>query len=96
MLFYTNLWYRIRNVLLESHFIDVKKMKLEIILEKEENYTFSVHCPALKGCHSQGKTREDAFKNMKEATQLYLEVTNKKAKRERRLHPESVIAEIAI
>ena len=71
-------------------------MKFEIILEKEENGTFSVHCPALKGCHSQGKTREDAFKNMKEATQLYLEVTNKKAKRERRLHPESVIAEIAI
>ncbi len=71
-------------------------MKLEIILEKEEDGTFSVHCPALKGCHSQGKTREDAFKNMQEAIQLYLEVANEKAKNETRLHPESVLAEIAV
>ena len=49
-------------------------MRLEIVLEQEEDGTYSVHCPALKGCHSQGTTREEALKNIREAIQLYLEV----------------------
>ena len=56
-------------------------MKLEILLEQEEDGTYSVHCPALKGCHSQGKTREEALKNIKEAIQLYLEVVNEKTRK---------------
>ena len=56
-------------------------MKLEIILEQEEDGTYSVHCPALKGCHSQGETREVASKNIQEAILLYLEVANEKARR---------------
>ena len=71
-------------------------MKLEIILEKEENGTYSVHCPALKGCHSQGDNREEALKNIQEAIQLYLELANEKAKTEAILQPESTIAEIAV
>jgi predicted RNase H-like HicB family nuclease len=55
-------------------------MKLEIILEQEDDGTYSVHCPALKGCHSQGETREDALINIQEAIQLYLEVANEKAR----------------
>ena len=55
-------------------------MKLEIILEQEDG-TYSVHCPALKGCHSQGERREEALKNIQEAFQLYLEVANEKARR---------------
>ena len=56
-------------------------MKLEIVLEQEEDGTYSVHCPALKGCHSQGETREEALKNIQEAVQLYLEVANEKARK---------------
>ena len=42
-------------------------MKLEIVLEQEGDGTYSVHCPALKGCHPQGETREEALKNIQEA-----------------------------
>ncbi len=55
-------------------------MKLENVLEQEEDGTYSVHCPALKGCHSQGETREEALKSIQEAIQLYLEVANEKAR----------------
>jgi len=51
-------------------------MNLGIVLEEEEDGTFSVHCPALKGCHSQGETRDEALQNIQEAIQLYLEVAS--------------------
>jgi predicted RNase H-like HicB family nuclease len=35
----------------------------------EHDQGVSVSCPALTGCHSQGKTREDALKNIREAIQ---------------------------
>jgi predicted RNase H-like HicB family nuclease len=65
-------------------------MKLEIVLEQEDDGTYSVHCPALRGCHSQGETREDALINIKEAIQLYLEVANEKAREIIVQHPKSI------
>jgi predicted RNase H-like HicB family nuclease len=71
-------------------------MKLEIVLEQEDDGTYSVHCPALKGCHSQGETREEALINIQEAIQLYLEVANEKA-REIIIHnPKSIAIEMAV
>jgi len=71
-------------------------MKLEILLEQEEDGTYSVHCPALKGCHSQGKTREEALKNIKEAIQLYLEVVNEKTRKILEQQPKSMVVEMAV
>lgn len=48
-------------------------MKLKIVIEKGENGYIVVHCPSLKGCWSQGKTKEEAINNIKEAIKLYLE-----------------------
>lgn len=42
------------------------------LLESDEGW--SVSCPALPGCHSQGATRAEALENIKEAIQLWLEV----------------------
>ena len=71
-------------------------MKLEIILEREEDGIYSVHCPALKGCHSQGETREVALQNIQEAIQLYLEVANEKARKEMIQQPKSIVVELAV
>lgn len=44
-----------------------------IILDRELDGGFHAYCPALKGCHSQGETAEDAFDNIREAIEVYLE-----------------------
>ena len=71
-------------------------MKLEIVLEQEEDGKYSVHCPALKGCHSQGETREEALRNIQEAIQLYLEVANEKARKEEERQPKNIAIEMAV
>lgn len=45
-----------------------------VILEPEEDGGFSVHCPALPGCHSQGNTRTEALENILGAIQLVRDV----------------------
>ncbi len=48
-------------------------MKYRVVIEQDEDGVFVVHVPALPGCISQGKTRAEAIKNIKEAIELYLE-----------------------
>ena len=49
------------------------KYRYAVVLEKGEDGFVVAHCPALKGCWSQGKTRADALKNIREAIELYVE-----------------------
>ena len=48
-------------------------MKLKIILEQGTDGYIVAHCPALRGCVTQGRTEEEALKNIREAIELYLE-----------------------
>ena len=47
-------------------------MKYRIAIEQDENGIFVAECPALPGCVSQGKTRAEALKNIKDAIDGYL------------------------
>ena len=71
-------------------------MKLEIVLEEEEDGTYSVHCPALRGCHSQGATREEALKNIHEAIEIYLEVAHEKARKLVHQQPKTTVIDLAV
>jgi predicted RNase H-like HicB family nuclease len=48
-------------------------MKYPVVLHKSE-YGYDVHCPLLRGCHSQGDTMEEALENIKDAIKVYLEM----------------------
>jgi len=47
-------------------------MKFAITLEQDEDGFIVASCPALPGCHSQGKTREEAIANIEEAIRGYI------------------------
>ena len=44
-----------------------------VILAAEAAGGFHAFCPALKGCHSEGDTEEEAMTNIQAAVELYLE-----------------------
>ena len=49
-------------------------MKYAVIMEKDRESGYVAYCPALKGCVSQGKTAEEAPKNIREVMEAYIEV----------------------
>ena len=47
-------------------------MKFTVILEEGEDGYIIAHVPALKECHTQGRTRDEALANAKEAIEAYI------------------------
>jgi predicted RNase H-like HicB family nuclease len=46
-------------------------MKYKVVLKKTEE-GYSISCPGLPGCWSQGKTEQEALENIRDAIQEYL------------------------
>ena len=47
-------------------------IKFVLTLEQDEDGYIVASCPALPGCHSQGRTKEEAIANIKEAIRGYI------------------------
>ena len=48
-------------------------MVVKVAVQRGEDGFFVANCPSLKSCWSQGKTREQALENIREAIALFLE-----------------------
>jgi predicted RNase H-like HicB family nuclease len=48
-------------------------VKLKIVLEPSDEGGFTAYVPTLPGCISEGDTRDEALRNIREAIELYLE-----------------------
>jgi predicted RNase H-like HicB family nuclease len=46
--------------------------RFAVVLEPDEDGYLVVSCPSLPGCHSQGRTREEAIANIREAIRGYV------------------------
>ena len=55
-------------------------MKYTIILEKEEEGGYSAQCLELPGAISQGETKDETLRNIKEAIEAVLEVLSQEIK----------------
>ena len=49
-------------------------MKFTITITRDEDGTYVAECPSIPGCVSQGKTEQDAERNIEEAIKDCLEV----------------------
>jgi predicted RNase H-like HicB family nuclease len=52
-------------------------MKFTVVLTRDEDGFITAECPDLPGCVSQGKTRDEALKNITEAISLWLESSDR-------------------
>jgi predicted RNase H-like HicB family nuclease len=53
--------------------VEVKGLKFTVILREEPEGGYSAQVVELPGCISQGETREETLKNIREAIEGYLE-----------------------
>ena len=52
-------------------------MTLKIVIEHGRDGYFAASCPSLKSCWSQGRTKDEALQNIREAIELFLEPSPK-------------------
>jgi len=66
-----------------------QEKRLPIFVEKGQDGFYVVECPLFDGCYSQGKTIDEALRNIREVISL---VTEEKQAREtlRNYHPEEI------
>ncbi len=50
----------------------MKKHLLPLVIEKDEDGYYVVECPLFSGCYTQGKTMDEAIKNIKEVIDICL------------------------
>ena len=55
-----------------AHRDDGDVLKLLVVFHSDEDGWEVASCPTLPGCHSQGRTREEALRNVREAIRGYL------------------------
>jgi antitoxin HicB len=54
-------------------FILMEVRNFPVILQSDETGGFTVDCPILEGCYSQGDTVDEALANIREAIELCIE-----------------------
>jgi predicted RNase H-like HicB family nuclease len=50
-----------------------KILHLPILIEQDEDNVYIVSCPVFKGCHSYGKTVDDALVNIREVIEMCMD-----------------------
>ena len=51
-------------------------IQVPVFIEKDEDGFYVVECPVLEGCYSQGKTVDEALRNIREVIHLIAEEKN--------------------
>lgn len=57
--------------------IKTTSYNLPVIIERDEDGFYVADCPTIQGCHTQGKTLEEAISNIRDAIKLNLKILKK-------------------
>jgi len=68
----------------------LKKYNLQVVIEQDEDGIFIAECPALHGCYAQGKTFEEAIKNIKDVIVMCIEELRAEKKKIDLKYPEVI------
>ena len=73
----------------------MKKMRtttyqFPVVIEQDENGFFVADCPDLAGCHTQGKTLEEAISNIRDAIKLHLKILKEEKQEIPKIKPVSL------
>ena len=66
-----------------------KGFQLPILVEQDEEGYYVVECPLFSGCYTQGKSLDEALKNIRDVIALCLEELENKA-RLKDYHPQEL------
>lgn len=61
-----------------------------VVIEKDEDGFFVADCLDLSGCHTQGKTLEEAITNIRDAIKLHLKILKEEKQDIPQVHPVSL------
>lgn len=61
-----------------------------VVIEKDEDGFFVADCPDLAGCHTQGRTLEEAIGNIRDAIKLHLKILKEERQEIPKVKPVSL------
>ena len=61
-----------------------------VVIEQDEDGLFVADCPDLVGCHTQGKTLEEAISNIRDAIKLNLKILKEEKQEIPKIKPVSL------
>jgi len=64
--------------------------RFQVLIEQDEDGYYVTDVPALQGCHTQGKTFEEALENIREVIQLCLDELREEGKPVESRYPEII------
>lgn len=64
----------VAKIIFKPNYIDLKRMKLKIIVHQAEEGGYWAEVPSLPGCATQGEDFEELLQNLYEAVEGYLSV----------------------
>ena len=64
--------------------------RFQVLIEQDEDGYYVADVPALQGCHTQGKTFEEALTNIREVIQMCLDELRREGKPVEPRYPEII------
>ena len=68
----------------------MEKYRFQVVIEQDEDGCYIADVPALEGCHSQGRTFEEALANVREVIEMCVQEMLEEGKAIESQYPEVV------